>query len=58
MLREKQKRFEEKFEVPEAERLSGDSWVQSFCRTYKVREICCHGEAASVDLTAVEAERL
>ncbi|KAF9226430.1 hypothetical protein BS17DRAFT_868925 [Gyrodon lividus] len=55
MLREKQKRFEEKFEVPEAERLLGDSWVQSFCKTYKICEIRCHGEAASVDLTALLA---
>ena len=58
MLREKRKRFENKFQVPEAERLLGESWVQSFCNTYKIHEIRRHGEAASVDLNAVEAERL
>ena len=33
MLVEKRKRFEERFNVPENERLEGQSWVQSFCRT-------------------------
>ncbi|KIK77214.1 hypothetical protein PAXRUDRAFT_167499 [Paxillus rubicundulus Ve08.2h10] len=28
MLREKKKRFEDKFQVPEAEKLLGESWVQ------------------------------
>ncbi|KAF9226074.1 DDE-domain-containing protein [Gyrodon lividus] len=58
MLREKQRRFEDQFQVPDNERLLGDSWVQSFCKTYKICEFCCHGEAASVDQDAVEAERI
>ncbi|KIK75163.1 hypothetical protein PAXRUDRAFT_173563 [Paxillus rubicundulus Ve08.2h10] len=58
MLREKRKRFENKFQVPETERLLGESWVQSFCKTYNIHEIRRHGEAASVDLNAVEVERV
>ncbi|KAF9228317.1 DDE-domain-containing protein [Gyrodon lividus] len=58
MLREKQRRFEDQFQVPDNEQLLGDSWVQSFCKTYKIREFCCHGEAASVDQDAVEAKRI
>jgi hypothetical protein len=33
MLREKRKRFEEDFNVPENECLTGDGWVTSFCKT-------------------------
>jgi hypothetical protein len=33
MLREKQKRFEDEFGVPENEQLTGDGWVPSFCKT-------------------------
>ena len=33
MLVEKRKHFEKKFNVLENERLEGESWVQSFCRT-------------------------
>ena len=33
MLAEKQRQFEKEFGVPEIECLSGDSWVQSFCKT-------------------------
>jgi hypothetical protein len=58
MLREKRRRFEDKFQVPETERLLGESWIQSFCKTYKIREIRRHGETASVDLDAVDTERL
>jgi len=57
MLREKRKRFEDLLAVPEEERLTGDGWVASFTNTYHLRERRRHGEAASVDLTAVEAER-
>jgi len=32
MLREKRKRFEEMFGVPENERLLGDGWISSFCK--------------------------
>ena len=58
MLREKRRRFEDQFQVPENERLQGESWIQSFCRTYKIHEVRRHGEAASVDLEAVETERI
>ena len=57
MLREKRKRFEDLLGVPEEERLTGDGWVASFTKTYHLRERQRHGEAASVDLAAVEAER-
>ena len=57
MLKEKRQRFEEAFDVPDDERLSGESWVQRFCTAYKIREHRRHGEAGSVDLDAVEAER-
>jgi hypothetical protein len=33
MLVEKRKHFEKELNVPENERLEGESWVQSFCRT-------------------------
>ena len=57
MLREKRARFEKAFDVPEAERLLGDGWVAPFCAAYKLKEYWRHGEAGSVDLEAVEAER-
>jgi hypothetical protein len=34
MLVEKRKLFEKRFDVPEIERLEGESWVQSFCKTW------------------------
>ena len=58
MLIAKRQKFEDCFNVPENERLCGESWVSSFCRTYKIKEYRQHGEAGSVDLAAVEAERL
>ena len=58
MLIAKRQKFEDHFNVPENERLRGESWVPSFCRTYKIKEYRRHGEAGSVDLAAVEAERL
>ncbi|KAG1797601.1 uncharacterized protein BJ212DRAFT_1450457 [Suillus subaureus] len=57
MLCEKWKRFENEFDVPEKERLLGEAWVQSFCKAYKLRERCQHGETGSVDPKAVELER-
>ena len=56
MLWEKRKKFEDEFDVPEKERLSGESWVQSFCKAYKIREYRRHGEAGSVDTEAVATE--
>jgi hypothetical protein len=56
MLREKRKRFEDEFDVPENERLSGE-WLQSFCTAYKIREYRWHREAGSVDIEAVDKER-
>ena len=58
MLIAKLQKCEDCFNVPENERLRGESWVFSFCWTYKIKEYCRHGEAGSVDLAAVEAERL
>ena len=57
MLQEKQRRFENLLEVPENKRLTGEGWVTSFKKAYKLREIRRHGEAASVDPNAVETER-
>ncbi|KAG6855876.1 hypothetical protein H0H87_009793 [Tephrocybe sp. NHM501043] len=57
MLKEKRKRYEEAFEVPDDEHLLSDGWISSFCRTYKIKEHRRHGEAGSVDLAAVEVER-
>jgi hypothetical protein len=56
MLREKRKRFEDEFAVPENERLSGE-WLQSFCTAYKIGKYRRHGEAGSVDIEAVDKER-
>lgn len=58
MLKEKWARFEELFHVPDEERLSGDGWIASFCRAYKIREQRRHGEAGSVDLATVEVEQV
>ena len=58
MLREKRRRFEGEFNVPENERLSGEGWVASFCKAYKIKEYRRHGEAGSVDMAEVEAERI
>jgi hypothetical protein len=33
MLVEKWHRFEDQFNVPEEDRLRGDGWVTSFCKT-------------------------
>ena len=57
MLQEKCSRFEDEFQVPEKERLLGEGWLHSFCKTYKIQEHRQHGEAGSVDTVAVEAER-
>ena len=57
MLREKRKRFESLLKVPDDERLIGDGWLPSFCKTYKIKEHKRHGEAGSVDLEEVERER-
>jgi hypothetical protein len=36
MLQEKWKCLEEELQVPTEERLNGDGWVASFCKTYKI----------------------
>jgi hypothetical protein len=58
MLRAKQAKFEEEFDVPEEERLSGDGWIASFCRTFKIREHHWHGEAGSMNLDDIVELRL
>ena len=57
MLQEKRSRFENEFQVPKKERLLGEGWLHSFCKTYNIREHRRHGEAGSVDTVAVKAER-
>lgn len=36
MLSEKRARFEKQLNVPDAERLMGDRWIASFCRTCSI----------------------
>ncbi|KAG6815073.1 hypothetical protein H0H87_005350, partial [Tephrocybe sp. NHM501043] len=57
MLKEKRKRYEEAFKVPDDEHLLSDGWISSFCQTYKIKEHCRHGEVGFVNLAAVEVER-
>ncbi|KIM60149.1 hypothetical protein SCLCIDRAFT_124876 [Scleroderma citrinum Foug A] len=57
MLQEKRARFEDEFDVPEKERLTGEGWLHLFCKTYKIQEHQWHGEAGSVDLAAVGVEQ-
>ncbi|KAF8237194.1 hypothetical protein L208DRAFT_1248851, partial [Tricholoma matsutake] len=56
MLKEKHKRFEQQFDVPEAECLLGEGWILPFCKAYGLKEHHRHGEAGYVDLQAVEEE--
>jgi hypothetical protein len=57
MLQEKCIRFENAFDVPEAECLTGDGWLLPFYAAYKIKQHHNHGEAGSVDPAAVEVER-
>jgi hypothetical protein len=56
VLREKRRKLEEEFGVPEAECLTGDGWVAPFCRTYHISAFRRHG--GSVDAEAVKEDRL
>jgi hypothetical protein len=56
MLIVKQAQFEERFYVPQEEWLTGDGWLSSFCKTYKIKECRRHGEAGSVNIEVVAAE--
>ncbi|KIJ40018.1 hypothetical protein M422DRAFT_257083 [Sphaerobolus stellatus SS14] len=58
MLVAKCARFEAALDVPEAERLTGDGWLKSFTKAYNIKEFRRHGEAGSVDLASVAAERV
>ncbi|KIJ48163.1 hypothetical protein M422DRAFT_162816, partial [Sphaerobolus stellatus SS14] len=58
MLIEKCARFEQQFDVPQNEQLTGDGWVRPFCKAYKIREFRRHGEAGSVNLERVAAEHV
>jgi hypothetical protein len=40
MLREKQARFEQQFDVPESKQLKGDGWIGPFCRAHGYKEHC------------------
>ena len=57
MLKEKRRRFEKLFNVPEDQCLEGEGWIPPFCKAHKIREHRRHGEAGSVNIAAVEAER-
>ncbi|KIJ49970.1 hypothetical protein M422DRAFT_160583, partial [Sphaerobolus stellatus SS14] len=57
MLEAKRAVFEEKFNIPMERRLNSNGWLRSFCQAYKIKEYRRHGEAASVDVAAVEVER-
>jgi hypothetical protein len=57
MLKAKRLKFEEQFDVPEAECLSGDGWIAPFCKAYGYKERRRHGEAGSVDIEAVREEQ-
>ncbi|KAF5313799.1 hypothetical protein D9758_019031 [Tetrapyrgos nigripes] len=57
MLSEKRRRIEEMLKVPDEERLKGSGWLTSFKKAYHMHERRHHGEAGSVDLSAVEQER-
>ena len=56
MLKAKWSKFEEQFDVPELECLSGDGWILPFCKACGLKEHHRHGEAGSVDLQAVKEE--
>lgn len=58
MLLAKRAAFEDKFNVPQEERLTGDGWLPKFKKAYNIKEFCRHGEAASVDIAVVNAERI
>ena len=57
MLIAKHAKFEESLGIPLEEWLQGDRWILKFKTAYGIKEYCRHGEAASVDLAAVETER-
>ena len=43
--------------IPDAEKRKGDGWIAPFCKAYNIKGHRQHGEAGSVDLVAVSAER-
>jgi hypothetical protein len=57
MLVAKRANFEDGLGVPKEERLEGSGWIPKFKKAYGIKEYHRHGEAASVDLAAIEAER-
>ena len=38
MLKEKRKIYEELFQVPKDEQLTGNGWIGSFCKTFNIKE--------------------
>jgi Tc5 transposase DNA-binding domain len=56
MLKAKRLKFEEQFDVPEAEHLTAEGWIAPFCKAYSYKERRQHGEAGSVDIEAVKEE--
>jgi hypothetical protein len=57
MLVAKRETYEERFKIPDDEHLKGDGWLLSFKHAYGIKEFRRHGEAGSVDLSVVDAER-
>lgn len=57
MLVAKRADFQKAFNGLEDERLPSEDWIASFCKAYKIKVFRRHGEAASVDLLAVEQEQ-
>lgn len=56
MLAVKRAKFEDRMDVPEAERLKS-GWIANFSKAYGLKQHTRHGEAGSVDLEAVIKER-
>lgn len=57
MLWEKCQRFEKELGILDAERLPGNGWIASFCKTFNIRKHRQHGEAGSVNTDSVKTER-
>lgn len=57
MLAAKRANYEDRLAVLKEERLEGSGWIPKFKTAYGIKEYRRHGEAASVDLATVEAER-
>ncbi|THU88660.1 DDE-domain-containing protein [Dendrothele bispora CBS 962.96] len=57
MLLEKHCQFEDQLNILQNSQPTTERWIQSSKKTYKIKEYRYHGEAGSVDLEVVAAER-